>query len=176
MIRSAAMQVLAATILLFGPSWVATANAAEGSGCAAFKWPVEREQAIFLGKDMQDALSGSTVAALPKGGISLSLLNAADVKFTLPPAGRPKDGAVKGAVLNIGTIAKAGAYQVTLSSEAWIDLIQAGKFVGSTDHSGAKDCPGLRKIVRFNLTEGPLVVQISTAAVDSLKLAILPVQ
>jgi hypothetical protein len=78
--------------------------------------------------------------------------------------------------VTIGGIAKPGTYQVTLSDEAWIDMVQGGAFVASTDHSGAKECPGVRKLVRFNLAAGPLVVETSQASVTTLKIAIRPVE
>jgi len=172
--RVGARTIVAASVI--AALWVGTAAAAEGTGCAAFKWPVNKEQALFADKSIQAAQSGMTLPTLPQGGIALALTDTGDVKFAMPPAGKPKDGAVKAAVLSIGTVPKAGTYQVTLSGEAWIDIIQDGKFVDSADHSGATGCDAVRKIVRFDLAAGPLEVQVSRASAASLNLAIEPVQ
>ena len=150
--------------------------AAEGTGCAAFKWPVVKEQALFADNGIASAASGDALAALPDAAIQLTLVDATGVKFPVPPSGKAKDGPTKGAVLNIGSVAKKGTYQVTLSDEAWVDLIQGGEPVRSTDHSGATGCTGVRKIVRFDLIEGPLVVEISKASVAGLKLSIRPAE
>lgn len=161
---------LAASLAYANPGFAADA------GCAAFKWPVATEQAWFADAGIAQVQSGAKLATLPKAGVAVALVDASGVTYALPPAGKPKDGATKDAVLNIGALDRASTYQVTLSDEAWIDLVQDGKFVDSIDHSGATGCPGVRKIVRFKLSAGPLVVQISKASVASLKLAIEPVQ
>ena len=71
---------------------------------------------------------------------------------------------------------KAGVYQVTLSGEGWIDLVQNGAALDSADHSGAKNCPGLRKSVRFNVGAAPVALQVSGVPGDSIKVAIRPVE
>ena len=43
-------------------------------------------------------------------------------------------------------------------------------------NSGAKNCPGLRKSVRFNLDAVPVVLQISGAPAESIKIAIRPAE
>ena len=65
---------------------------------------------------------------------------------------------------------------MTLSGEGWIDLAQNGTALDSTDHTGAKNCPGLRKSVRFDVGAAPLALQISGAPADTIKVAIRPVE
>ena len=65
---------------------------------------------------------------------------------------------------------------MTLSAEGWIDLVQNGAPLDSADHSGAKNCPGLRKSVRFNVGAAPVVLQISGAPAESVKVAIRPAE
>lgn len=67
-------------------------------------------------------------------------------------------------------------YQVALSGEGWIDLVQNGAALDSADHSGAKTCPGLRKSVRFNVGAAPVALQVSGAPTDSIKVAIRAVE
>ena len=70
---------------------------------------------------------------------------------------------------------RPGAYQVTLSGEGWIDLVQNSAALDSTDHSGAKNCPGLRKSVRFKVGAAPVTLQISGSPTNSIKIATRPV-
>ncbi len=79
-------------------------------------------------------------------------------------------------MLTFAPPAKPGLYQVTLSSEGWIDLVQEGKALDSADHSGVKNCPGLRKSVRFSVGAAPVTLQISGAPAASIKVAIRPVE
>src|SRR6516162_10106252 len=66
------------------------------------------------------------------------------VPFVLTPERKPKPGAPLGTLLTFAAVQRAGHYQVTLSADAWIDLIQDGKMVPSYDHSGGPECPGVR--------------------------------
>jgi len=54
--------------------------------------------------------------------------------------------------------------------------VQNGAELDSADHSGAKNCPGLRKSVRFNVGAAPVALQISGAPADSVRVAIRPVE
>ena len=64
--------------------------------------------------------------------------------------------------------------QVSLSSEAWVDVIQNGHSIVASDHSGDPNCPGLRKSVRFTLTAAPVTLEISNAPDDHVRIAITP--
>src|SRR5271169_5529257 len=81
-----------------------------------------------------------------------------------------------GGVLKISGLPKAGLYEITLSDEAWVDVVQNGASVKSSDFSGQKNCPGVRKSVRFPLAAGSATVQISNAASAAIQLAIAPAQ
>jgi ABC-type tungstate transport system permease subunit len=63
-------------------------------------------------------------------------------------------------------------YGVMLSDEAWIDVIQDGKFLRSIGSSGRSDCPGLRKSVRFELKPEPFVLQLSGVISETIVVAI----
>ena len=77
-------------------------------------------------------------------------------------------------MLKIQALPKAGVYEITLSDEAWVDVVQNGARVKSSDFSGQKNCPGVRKSVRFTLASGAATVQISNAASASIQVAIAP--
>jgi len=81
----------------------------------------------------------------------------------------------KGAMLTIKNVL-GGLYQITLSDEAWIDVIQNGAALSAIDFTGAAGCPGLRKSVRFQLEAGGFVLQLSSASVNGMLVAIRKVK
>jgi hypothetical protein len=145
-------------------------RAQENSPCDQFKWSVARERGWFAG-DVKPAAAGATIAIGQAYGVALEPADSAD--FRLPPERPPKPGAF-GATLEVANIDRPGLYQITLSDEAWLDVVQGGARVKSVGFTGQKDCPGLRKSVRFDLAAGPLSVQISDATRDAIGLAIAP--
>ncbi|MBZ9743013.1 MULTISPECIES: hypothetical protein [unclassified Mesorhizobium] len=140
---------------------------AEDAGCEAFKWPVTREQALFAA-----APSAPSGAALAVGAAAdLALVPIDKAGFAVPPERAPAEGTF-GAVASVA-VPPDGAIQISLSGEAWIDVIQDGKAVKSSGYSGVKTCPGIRKSVRFKLASGEATVQFSGAKKESLKVAVL---
>ena len=136
--------------------------------CDHFKWSVARERALFAAAPAPLPASGGTAEA----GKAYSLSLAKDVKPAVAPERAPRDGSF-GAVVGVADLA-AGLYQITLSEEAWIDVVENGALIKSADFSGQKDCPGVRKTVRFQLPAGPATVQIGNANVDKVLIAIAP--
>ncbi len=148
--------------------------AEEPSGCDKFKWPIERERAALTAPDRVKLASGSDQAAVPSSAITLSLVTPADAKLPTPPERAPKDGTFAG-FTSIKT-AKAGLYTISLSTGAWIDVVQDGHFLKPVAFSGATDCDGIRKTMKYELSAQPLVVQVSGAKDNSVSIAILPAQ
>ncbi|TPM38254.1 hypothetical protein [Mesorhizobium sp. B2-3-4] len=140
---------------------------AEDAGCEAFKWPVTREEALFAA-----APSTPSGAKLAVGAAAdLALVPTEKAGFAVPPEHAPAEGTF-GAVASV-SVPPDGAIQISLSGEAWIDVIQDGKAVKSSGYSGVKTCPGIRKSVRFKLAAGPATVQFSGAKKETLKVAVL---
>lgn len=140
---------------------------AEEAGCEAFKWPVTREQALFAAAPA--TASGATLAV--GAAADLALVPVEKAGFSVPPEHAPASGTF-GAVASVEVPAER-AIQISLSGEAWIDVIQDGKAVKSTGYSGVKTCPSVRKSVRFKLAAGPATVQFSGAKKETLKVAVL---
>ena len=155
--------VISLFAILAGSSF---ANAAD-PGCAAFKWPVTREQALFA----------AAPAAQP--GASLAVGEAADmtlvpvdtVSFTVPPQRAPANGTF-GATADV-VVPPEGELQVTLSGEAWIDVVQDDRATKSVGYSAVKTCAGIRKSIRFKLSAGTATIQLSGAKDQSIKVAVL---
>lgn len=147
----------------------ASAQAQEATGCGKFKWSVAREKAWFEGAP-QDMGAGAADPQVDKA-YAVSLKPVADVAFVKPPVRTPKPESF-GAALTGPVIDKPGVYEITLSSEGWIDAVQNGAIVKSVDFSGLTTCPGVRKTVRYMLSSGPLTIQLSNVAQDKILLAI----
>jgi len=162
--------VLVALLLLgAAPAWAAE----EPSGCDKFKWPIERERAALTAPDRARLASGSDLAALPSTGMTLALTTPGDAKLPSPPERAPKDGTFTG-FASIKGAPKAGLYTVSLSAGAWVDVVQDGHFVKPKGFSGATDCDGIRKTMRYGLSAGPFVLQVSGIKENSISIAILP--
>ncbi|MBA2127393.1 hypothetical protein DLM45_14350 [Hyphomicrobium methylovorum] len=144
--------------------------------CAGFKWPVETEAAWMAAKDLQDVSVGGTLSDIPAKAIKVKLDQTTSVKFPVAP-GIKKQALPPGSYSGWFTIEKVpapGLYQVTISEHSWIDVVQGGELLQSTAFTGAKECETMGKSVRFELREGPVVVQVSGVVNDSIKVTIRP--
>ncbi|MDA9468100.1 hypothetical protein [Bradyrhizobium sp. CCBAU 53415] len=148
--------------------------AEELSGCDKFRWPIDRERAALTAPDLAKLASGSDQAALPASAITLGLVVPSEAKLPSPPERAPKDGTFAG-FISIKS-AKAGLYTISLSIGAWVDLVQDGHVLKPVAFSGATDCSGIRKTVKYELSAQPFVLQISGARENTVAIAILPVQ
>jgi hypothetical protein len=139
--------------------------------CSKLAWPLDKERALLNGATRGIA-SGSALAHFLNEAITLGLKPAPAAGLPTAP-GKPADPAKFSGYLTLPSEA-AGDFVVSLASEGWIDLVQAGTSLNSTAHTGDDNCPGLRKAVRFTLSGAPLVLQIENAPADHIVLAITP--
>jgi len=148
------------------------APAFAGDGCAKFAWALTREQALFAANDKTAVKAGDTLPTIPKGAFVLALQPGADAAFAMPPERKPKSERWFGGMLRLPALDKPGIYQVTLSEEAWIDVVQDGRYARSVGSTGRSDCPNLRKSVRLDLAATPFVLQLSGVTSESVVIAI----
>ena len=160
---------VALTLLAAAPAFAAE----EPSGCDKFKWNIDRARALLTAPDRAKLGPGSELAALPATAVTIALVAPADAKLPTPPERAPKDGTFAG-FTRFTSAPKAGSYTISLSNGAWLDLVQDGHFLKPTAFSGATDCEGIRKTVKFDLSANPFVLQISGARENSLSIAIQP--
>ena len=160
---------VAFTLLAATPAFAAE----EPSGCDKFKWNIDHARAALTAPDRAKLNSGSELASLPATAVTLALVAPADAKLPTPPERAPKEGTFAG-FTKVTSAPKAGSYTVSLSSGAWVDVVQDGHFLKPAAFSGATDCDGIRKTMKYDLSASPFVLQISGARDNSLSIAILP--
>jgi hypothetical protein len=164
--------VLGALLLLGGAPALAVE---EPSGCDKFRWPIDRERAALTAPDRAKLTSGNELAALPPGGFTLALAAPADTKLPTPPERAPKEGTFAG-FTSFKNAPKAGLYTISLSSGGWVDVLQDGHFLKPKAFSGATDCEGIRKTMKYELSATPFVLQVSGTEENSISIAILPTE
>ena len=162
---------VALTLLAAAPAMAAE----EPSGCDKFKWPIEQERAALTASDRAQLPSGSVLAAMPATAFTLALLTPAEAGLPSSPERAPKDGTLAGFAA-VKTAPKAGLYTISLSAGAWIDVVQDGHVLKPKGFSGATDCDGIRKTMKYELSDKPFVLQVSGAKDNSLSISILPAQ
>ena len=152
-----------------------TAIAAD-DGCEKFAWSLSRDRAAFAATEKTTISAGETLTALPAGALVIRLQPGAQASFAMPPERKPRTEQWHGGLVRFPGLPKSGIYQITLSDDAWIDVIQNGRYARSVGSTGRSDCPGVRKSVRLDLGEEPLVLQVSGVAADKVAVTIGPTQ
>jgi hypothetical protein len=158
--------IVALTLLGSAPVW-----AAEPSGCDKFKWSIDKERAALTAQDRPKIASGGDLA-IP-AAVTLDLKAPAEAKLPTSPERKPKDGTFAG-FARFQKAPKAGTYTVSLSAAAWVDVVQDGEILKPMEFSGATDCAGIRKTMKYDLAAGPFVIQVSGVTENSISLAVLP--
>jgi hypothetical protein len=161
--------LIALVFLGTAPAWAAE----EPSGCDKFKWNIDHARAALTAPDRVKLTSGGEVAALPSTGMTLALRPPADAKLPTPPERAPKEGTFAG-FASFKSALKAGLYTISLSTGGWIDVVQDGHALKPKAFSGATDCDGIRKTMKYEIGASPFVLQISGIKEDSISVAILP--
>lgn len=152
------------------------ALAADAKGCDGFMWPLTTELAWMQAADKTAVTSGGSIAAMPGDkAVTLKLLPQAEVKFPVTPTktAKPGDAATFAGFFQVEGI-DSGHYQLTISSHAWIDVVQNGAPLDATGHTGAEDCAAIRKSVRFEIGKGPFTILISGSPKDAISVALRP--
>ena len=163
--------LLALVLLGAAPAYAAE----EPSGCDKFKWPIERERTALTAPDRAKLASGGELTALPASGMTLALVAPAEAKLPTTPERAPKEGTFAG-FASIKAAPKAGLYTVSLSSGGWLDVVQDGHFLKPKAFSGATDCDGIRKTMKYELSASPFVLQVSGTRENAISIAILPTE
>jgi hypothetical protein len=105
--------------------------------------------------------------------MTLTLRPPGEAKLPSPPERAPKEGTFAG-FASFKNAPKAGLYTISLSAGGWVDVVQDGHFLKPRGFSGATDCEGIRKTMKYEISQNPFVLQVSGTKEDSISIAILP--
>jgi hypothetical protein len=161
--------VLTAGILFASVAIGLAGQAVAEDGCQHFAWSVEREREWF-GDGFTATVESRS--ALPKDGVfSLRLQPVGTVIYLIPPERGRDDGL--GGIVTLEWVT-AGRYQVTLSSDAWVDAVQDDRRLPILASTRRDDCPGIRLSVQFEIAESSAItLQFGGATVRQLNIAVL---
>jgi hypothetical protein len=180
--RRCALAALAVLLLASGAGAQEPARSAESvpdsadpAACTGFDWPLLREQAWFAASSLPRVESGGALTAGMPGAV-LGLKPQAELAPPFRPTREPKPGTY-GGVLTVPAPVTPGLYQVTLSAKAWVDVSQDGTTPRPPlAHTAQPGCRGLAKSVRFQLGTAPIVVVVSGARADTIRIAVAPAE
>lgn len=161
---------LLAAALLAAPG-LATAD--EPSGCRGFKWPIDRERAALANPDKPAVANGGAVAFGAAAALKLAPL--AEAGLPSAPERAPRSPRSFAGHFTLAAPAKPGLHKITISSAAWIDVIDGGKYLRPMGFTGATGCEGARKSVKFELPPRPIAIQFSGVADGQISVIVTPV-
>ena len=141
-------------------------------GCEKFAWSLSRERAWFAASEKAAVVAGESLTAVPNAAFNVRLQPASEASFVLPPERKPRSDGGFGGIVRLPALDRAGIYQITVSDEAWIDVVQDDRYARSVGSTRRSDCSALRKSVRLELGPAPFVVQLSAAATPIIVMAI----
>ncbi|HEY2144449.1 MAG TPA: hypothetical protein VGH12_00160 [Steroidobacteraceae bacterium] len=167
-----------ASILLMVAAASAGGAARAEDGCVDFKWDVAGVRALFAGAAQSlsaGADPNSAPVLQPNRLYALKLPPQDRVSFAAKPGAR---NTLSGAFAGLATfrISQPGSYRVSIDAPFWIDVVANGALLPAKDFQGQHDCSAPHKIVEFELPGArPLVLQLSNAVQDEIRLTITPV-
>jgi hypothetical protein len=154
-------------------------DAAMAGGCDAFTWDVSHELDV-LGQPARSIAAGTDgkkpVHLELDQHYSVKLAPQSSVRFAAKP-GKPmlEDGAHAG-VLSFHT-PKAGRYRVSITTGHWLDVLDGGLLIVSSDFQGQRGCEKVHKIVQYELSGNKdFVLQLSGGTQANVSVAITPVK
>jgi hypothetical protein len=161
-----------AIVVILGCLFAAPVRAQEPVGCDKFKWPLDQERSLLTSGKAATVASGSSVTSQIPAAVTVNLVPFADAKLPVTPERAPRLPTSFAGFIQVAAPAHDGTYKISLSSEAWIDVVQAGHSLKSVAFSGATGCEGIRKSVKFDLKAEPFAVQLTNVPNNSIGVAI----
>ena len=102
---------------------------------------------------------------------SISLLPLAQEHLLRPPERTPTENASFAGSVTLDAPPTDGLYKVSIATDGWIDVIQDGEYLIFT---GAVDCHGIRKSVKFPLRAKPVTIQLSNVRSPQISIIVTP--
>lgn len=166
-------QTCHALFLLLAAAGLVVAAPAAAADCDSGKWPLSAVQKHF-GGTLPAVGAGDALPALGAPAL-VNLAAQSDVAFPHPPGRAGKADPAYAAVIKLG-VQPPGAYQVTVSGGAWIDVAENNDLAKPSGIIRPKDCAGVDKSLRFKTSGGPLSIQISGSFAKTIKLEAVRVE
>ena len=167
--------ILASLIWLVALPASAQQNSVAADPCARFKWDVTRERALFAGpaSAVIAAKDGRSPPPLATDhAYRVELAPASQVVFPVSPGKpSPAEGTYSG-VLALDVPA-SGGYRVAVDRPMWIDVVAGSRLVPASDYEGQHACDAPRKIVQFALEAKHLILQLSGAGDNAVRIVIV---
>jgi len=148
------------------------AAAEDPAGCGGFKWPLDRERAALTDNAKPAVGNGGALALDVAATLKLAPLAEAGLKQA--PEQAPKFAPSYAGHFALAAPAKPGVYKITISSYAWIDVIDGGQFLHPAAFSRATGCEGARKSVKFELPARSLDLQLSGVRANEIAAIVSP--
>jgi hypothetical protein len=162
---------LLAAALAAAPGFAA---AQEGSGCGAFRWSLDHERAALVRPDKPSLANGGALAYDVAMTLDLAPFSAAGLPKA--PERAPRSTESFAGHFTIPAPPRPGVYKLTISSESWIDVLDGDDYLHPTAFTGARDCDGARKSVKFDLPSRPLAIQFSGVRDSKISVIVSPNQ
>ena len=164
------MRLVAIMAILLASS---AALAEEPHGCDKFAWSIAKAQQLLAKPTAPTSVPADRDTGI---AVSLPLKPLADAGLKFPPERKPTDPKSFAGSVEFAGAKQAASYAVTLSAGAWIDVVQAGKYLKPVAFSGALDCAGVRKSVKFAIGPDPFTLQLSGVPSSSINVVITPAE
>jgi hypothetical protein len=164
------MRLPAIVALLFASS---AALADEPHGCDKFAWSIAKAQQLLASPTPLASVPADRNAGL---AVSLPLKPLTDAGLKFPPERKPKDTESFAGSIEFAGAKQAASYAITLSAGAWIDVVQGGQYLKPVAFTGALDCAGVRKSVKFAIGPDPFTLQLSGVPSSSINVVVTPAE
>lgn len=151
-----------------------TAVARADDPCDGFAWDVRVERALFA-RDAQPVTAAAAIAQAPELAVAtpyaLLLAPQEQVQFAVPPGKKVVPAGAHGGLVTT-RVARAGRFRISLDAPAWVDVVVGGQALPSQAFQGRAGCSAPHKVVEFELPAGQLLIQVSAAQPDRVRLTV----
>lgn len=145
-------------------------------GCTKFGWPLTRELQWLGGGNLPVYESGARRDTPPDNAFTLDLDADNDATLVMPLERKSRNDNGYGGSISFGALPRGGLYQITLSEDGLVDIIQDGHYLKKKASHMRRDCPAVRRSIRVELTAAPLVLQFGGVEMPSLTIAVAPAE
>lgn len=165
--------LLAAGLLAMGGGAGTAQPAPPAQDCDRAAWPLEADRARLSAPGLRSVGSGDVLILPLDSALRFVLVPQAGANLPVPPR-KGEEGGFAGAV-TLKIPPPERVWQVTVSANAWIDVVVDGQALTPLAFTGVHACPGLRKSLRFRIPGGDVRLQVSGVEGARLDFLITPV-